>query len=335
MLRLRTASMFQVLLLLLVLTLVIVGCGNNNTGSTTPVETKVFPEKALEYVAHTNPGDGADIFARKFIQIAENNNISLGQPIYVVNKVGGSGVVAFTYVASKRGDPHYLQAAQMSLITAPLNRGAKFYWKDDFTMIANLVEDAKVLAVSANSPYYTVDDLKQAAQSKPINFGGGLAGGSDQIVGFSFAKAIGGDIEYIPFGGGGESLASLLGGDLDVISANPMEVMSPYEAGQVRLVGIVSANRNPALPDVPTLVEQGYDVTIAPNRGVAAPAGISEEARSALVKYFKDLTETDEWKEYCLEAALTPAFYGGNDFTEYMQRMEDTLVPILKEMGQI
>ena len=292
-----------------------------------------FPERSPVFNIHTEPGGGADLFFRNIFRIAQDNDITIdGYSFEIRNRPGGSGIVCYSYVHGKEGDPYELMPAQMSLITRLLSEDVDFQWSD-FTLIANLVDDIKVLSVNANSEYYDFDDIQEAANDRGVTIGGGFMGASDSIVGFDLRNALEGDVEYLPFGDTPDAVAALLGEDIDVFIGNPMETMSLYEGGRVRYVGVVSANRNPSLPDVPTLQEQGYDVTIAPNRGIAAPANIPEEARVKLVEFFREVVETDDWNNLIMEGALVPHFLEGEEFVEYFRNNEETLIPIMEEMG--
>lgn len=292
-----------------------------------------FPEKPVTFVVHTNPGGGADIFYRNVMKIAEDNGITIdGYSVQIINRPGGGGIIAYDYVFKQKGDPYYLMPAQMSLVTRPLSETVDFHWSD-YTLIANLVEDVKVLVVLASSPYYTVEDIDKAANTRGITLAGAFHGAADSIVGFELMKVLIGDVEYLPFGDTPESIAALLGRDIDVLIGNPMETLSLYEAGRVRYIGVVSGNRNPSLPDIPTLTEQGYNVTLTPIRGVCAPGDISVEAQKKLEEYFKSIIATEDWENYLLESALSPLYLMGDEFFDYMENYENNLVPILEEMG--
>lgn len=291
-----------------------------------------FPERSPVFNIHTQPGGGADLFFRNVFRIAQENDITIdGYSFEIRNRPGGSGIVCYSYIYGSEGDPYELMPAQMSLITRLLTEDVGFNWSD-FTLIANLVDDIKILSVNADSDYFIVDDIQEAANNQGITIGGGFMGASDSIVGFDLRNALEGDVEYLPFGDTPDAVAALLGEDIDVFVGNPMETMSLYEAGRIRYIGVVSTNRNPSLPDVPTLSEQGYDVTIAPNRGIAAPGNIPEEARVKLEQFFKEVVETDDWNDLIMEGALVPHFLGTEDFEEYFRNNEETLIPIMEEM---
>ncbi|MFZ5633542.1 MAG: tripartite tricarboxylate transporter substrate binding protein [Bacillota bacterium] len=292
-----------------------------------------FPSKPLEFVAHTNPGDGADIFMRTLADTLTKDGI-VKQPINVVNKVGGSGAVMMGYLQAKAGDPHYLMPAQVSLLTTPLRNNLGVTYKD-FTPVALLVTDEMVVAVRNESPYKSMKDIIEAAKKQPksVNQGGGVYGGSDSILGYLIEKATGVKFNFITFKGGGEAVVALLGGNCDFIAMNPAEVAGQVEAKKMRLVAVASDKRLEAYPDVPTLKEQGIDVVFQSFRGVAAPKDISKEALASLEQYMKKAMESETWKKYIKDNSLTPNFKNSADFAAYLDRQNELYKNVYKEMG--
>lgn len=314
------------------LTLALVGCQSQKPAPGAG-GGKEFPSKPMEFVAHTNPGDGADIFMRTLADTLNKNGI-IKQPINVINKVGGSGSVMLGYLQAKAGDPHYLMPAQVSLLTTPIRNNLGVTYKD-FTPVALAATDEMVVAVRNDAPYKDMKDLVEAARKQPksIRQGGGVYGGSDSILGFLMEKANGVKFNFITFKGGGEAIVALLGGNCDFVAMNPSEVMGQVEAKKLRLIAVGSDKRLEALPDVPTLKEQGINVVFQSFRGVAAPKDISREALASLEQYVKKAIETDSWKKYIKDNALTPNYKNSTEFATYLDQQNEMYKSVIKEMG--
>lgn len=339
---LRSKSIFLGLIALLLL-LVAVGCQSQKAPApanqekkeapTSSPKAEIFPTKPLEFVVHTNPGDGADIFMRTLADALQKEGI-IKQPINVVNKVGGSGAVMMGYIAAKAGDPHYLMPAQVSLLTTPMRNNLGVTYKD-FTPVALLVTDEMVIVVRNESPFKNMRDLIEAAkkQEKAVSQGGGVFGGSDSILGYLIEKAMGVKFNFITFKGGGEAVVALLGGNCDFIAMNPSEVLGQVEAKKMRLLAVAGDKRLDIFPDVPTLKEQGIDVVFQSFRGVAAPKDIPKEALASLEEAMKKACETESWKKYVKDNALANNYKNSADFSRYLDEQNAMYERVYKEMG--
>ncbi|MFZ5648583.1 MAG: tripartite tricarboxylate transporter substrate binding protein [Bacillota bacterium] len=318
-------------IMVLLLVLVTVGCQSQQ--SAPAGGGKEFPSKPMEFVAHTNPGDGADIFMRTLADTMTKNGI-VKQPINVVNKVGGSGSVMLGYLQAKAGDPHYLMPAQVSLLTTPIRNNLGVTYKD-FTPVALMVTDEMVIAVREDSPYKNMKDLIDAAkkQAKSVKQGGGVFGGSDSILGYLIEKTTGVKFNFITFKGGGEAIVALLGGNADFLAMNPSEVLGQVEAKKVRIIAVASDKRLESMPDVPTLKEQGIDVVFQSFRGVAAPKDLPKEALTSLEQAVKKATETESWKKYVKDNVLTPNYKNSAEFATYLDKQNELYTNVIKEMG--
>lgn len=298
-----------------------------------------YPEKGITLIIQSSPGGGSDLFARTFVNGVTKNQL-LPQVITPENMPGGSGAVAYAYVAEKAGDPYYLLNASGNFITTPiLGQGTAAadvnYTK--FTPIAALCLDEMVVAVHADSEYQTLEELVNAAKAAPDTvLGGGTQwGSSDSICYHLIEKATGANFNYIAFEGSDEMNAGLLGKNINVAIGNPGDFLELYKGGKVRILGSFSEERLACLPDVPTLKEQGIDATYQLTRGFAAPADIPEDAVKVLEKAIADYMETDEWKSYLETNSLTEKYLNSAEFTAFLEKSTEEHTQYLKEMGVI
>ena len=294
-----------------------------------------FPEKPVTLIVHASAGGGSDIFARTMAAAFEKNKL-LSQPLVVENKPGGSGGIAFAYVAGKKKDPYYLLTAVTSFLTTPLT-GLTPVGLKDFTPIANFAFDEYMLMVGANSKYKSVKDIIADAKANPkkITVGGTQLGSSDSICAYLVEKAAGVQFNYIVFNGGGEVNAALLGGHIDMAVSNPGEALELFKAGKVRLLGVYSDKRLPGAPDVPTMKEQGVNVTYVQNRGLVAPADIPADARKVLEDAFAKYMKTDIFKKYLADNMLSDAWMDGETFGKWLEKENERYAMVIKDMGLI
>lgn len=291
------------------------------------------PERPIEFIVQAAAGGGSDIFARNMARIMTSEKI-VTVPVNVVNKPGGSGAVAYSYLRGKRGDPHVIATATGSYLTTPIQGHSPVSYKD-FTNTAILCVEDYVGVVRAESPYKTLKELVEAARKKPngIRIGGSSVGSSDNIIENRLEKAAGIQLNYIVFQSGGEANAALLGGSVDFASPNPSEAAQLIQAGRLRPIAMFSPERLEKWPNVPTAREQGFDVTLEQHRGVVAAGGLTKDQslfwQGAMVKLF----QTAEFKKYMSDNGLRPLLKVGDDSEKYVAEQNKFYTEILTELG--
>lgn len=321
-----TRRLLITMLFVAMIATVIAGCGQAATK---------FPEKSITLIVQSGAGGGSDIFARTLASGFDKEKI-LSQPIVVENKAGGSGAVAFAYTAGKKGDPYYIQTAVANFLTTPLQGLSQVTYKD-FTPIANFAFDEYVVLVRADSKFQNMKDIVAAAKDKPkeVKVGGSELGASDSIATYLLEKAAGVKFNYIVFTGGGDATANLLGGHVDMVVGNPGEALEMVKAGKVRALGVFAEKRLAGWPDLPTMKEQGIDVTYVQNRGIVAPGNLPADARKVLQDAMKKYYEGETFKKYTKDNFLTESWMDGETFGKWLDSENTRYAGILKEMGLI
>ena len=293
------------------------------------------PDKPVEFVVQASAGGGSDIFARTMAKALADEKI-VTVPINVVNKPGGSGAVAYSYLSRKKGDPYVIATATGSYITTPVQGQSPVSYKD-FTNVAVLAVEDYVGVVRADSPYKSLKDLIAAAKQKPngIRVGGSGPASSDAIIRNRVEKAAKVQLNYIVFQSGGEVNAALLGGSVDFASPNPSEATQLVKAGRLRPLAMFSPERLENWKDVPTAKEQGVDVTLEQFRGVVAAGGLTKEQslfwQNAMVKMF----QSPGFKKYLKENGLRPLVKVGADADKYLAEQTAFYTEILTELGMV
>jgi putative tricarboxylic transport membrane protein len=291
-----------------------------------------YPDRPIELQVPFAAGGGSDIMARTIAAIMAQEKL-LPQPVVVVNRPGANGILGYQHVALKAGDPYILTAATPSFLIQPLLGRMKLTYRD-YTLIAGLALDDFALVVRADAPYRSVGDLIAAARRAPgaVSVGGSSVPSSDSMLAHLVGRAAGVELNYVPFKGGGEVLTNLLGGHIQVASANPGEVLEQLETKRLRALVVASERRLVSLPDVPTLRESGLDVVVTQWRGVVAPKELPPEARAVLVTAFRRLAESAAWARYVRENNLTPFYLDPEAFGRYLDSEVDKLGRTLREM---
>lgn len=305
------------------------------TGIGTAFGAGTFPEKPITIIVHASAGGGSDMFARTIALGIEKNKI-LPQPVVVEPKPGGSGGIAFAYVAGKKKDPYFMVTATPTFLTTPLMGKTPVSLKD-FTPIANLAFDELVLAVGTNSKYKSIKELLADAKANPkkISLAVTQLGGPDTMCAGMVEKAAGVQFNSVVFNGQADANAALLGGHVAMSIGNPGELLELSKAGKVRILGIFSEKRMTDAPELATMKEQGLDVVFRQNRSLAAPADIPADARKVLEDALFKYSQTEIFKKYCKDNMISEGYMKGAEFENYLKEMSAKYLVLLTEMKLI
>ena len=293
------------------------------------------PTRPIEVVVHTGPGGGSDLLARAVATMIEKERL-LPVRMQVVNKTGGGSAVAAAYLAERAGEPHTIGFFTGVWLTSPLTSAEARVTLRDLTPIARLVLEPALIAVKADSPYRTLGDFIAAAKEHPgqLKQSGGSVTSRDNVVRHLLQKATGARWAFISFPGGGERIAALLGGHVNMMVIEAAEAGEHIRAGNMRVLAQVSEKRLAAFPDVPTLKEAGFDVPAVPQvRGVVAPPGIPAENVAYWEDLFRRLTRTASWRKFLAENQFEDGYQNAADPAKFYDAFTDRMRAILQEAG--
>jgi putative tricarboxylic transport membrane protein len=293
------------------------------------------PTRPIEFVVHTGPGGGNDVLARRIANISDQEKL-LPVRLQVANKPGGGSITGMSYVVEKKGEPHTIAAFANTWVTAPMTSAeSKVSWKD-LTPIARLVTEPAVVAVRADSPYKSLKDFIEAAKKNPgkLKQSGGSPMSRDGVVRAMLQKTTGAQWAFISFPGGGERMAALLGGHVELIIVEPQEAGEHIRNGTLRVIAQVAENRIKAFPTVPTIRESGFEIPYyAVFRGIVGPPGMPRDAVAYYEDYLARLVKTRAWQAYLEENFFDDAFQRSGDFSKFIDEFAERVRPILKEAG--
>jgi putative tricarboxylic transport membrane protein len=289
----------------------------------------------LRIVAPAAPGGGWDQTARVLQQVLQQAGI-VTTPI-VENVPGAAGTIGLArFIGAERGNGDALLVSGLIMLGGIVTHHSPVTLADAVP-IARITGEYEVLTVPTASPFQTLDDLLREFKTRPesISWGGGSAGGSDQILAGLIAAAVGVEprrVNYIAFSGGGEALSAILGGQVSVGINGLAEFAPQIEGGTVRVLAISSAERLPGL-DVPTLREQGVDVEFENWRSVVAPPGISSADRERLVRTVEAMVRSPEWREVLERYRWLDRYLADDAFAAFATAEEQRVRDILRELG--
>ena len=294
------------------------------------------PERTVEIVVVSTPGGTNDKIARLMQRIWHETKWI--DNVVVANKVGGGGTIAYNYTNQRPADAHTVAIARGGLLSSHI-LGLSPINHTDLTPLALMSVQAISLAVRADSPIRSVKDVvarwKADPQSLSISLGS-TRGAPTQFVLAQIAELSGVDprkLKTLTFGGAADSVTNLLGGHIDMASIAPGNVFSHHKAGTLRLIAIATKQRSAMAPDVPTLIEQGYDVVQGNWMAMMAPRGIGP----AQVAYWEDILERTashpEWKRYLEAEALEGEFLKSQATRDFMKKDYEVTRGLLTRLG--
>ncbi|MFJ6409089.1 Bug family tripartite tricarboxylate transporter substrate binding protein [Streptomyces hydrogenans] len=289
----------------------------------------------LRFMVPNTPGGGYDITARTAAKNAEEAGLT--GDIEVFNLPGAGGTVGLTRLVGERGDGRLAMSMGLGVVGA-VHTNKTPRTLADTTPIARLTEEQDIVVVSKDSPYTTVQELLAAWKKDPgkLPVGGGSSpGGPDHLAPMLMARAAGippKDVNYIPFDGGGELLASILGDKVAFGVSGVGEYLDQIKAGELRLLAVTGAERVPGL-DAPTLREAGLDTEFTNWRGIVAPPGLTDAERDRLVALVTELHGSPQWRESLKTHGWTDAFLPGEEFGAFLTEQNARVDTVLKELG--
>jgi putative tricarboxylic transport membrane protein len=294
------------------------------------------PSRPVDFVVGSGPGGGNDKTARLIQKIwRESKWLDL---VNVINKPGGGGALAYTYVSEKAGDGHYLVVVRKALLTNHiLGRSPLQY--TELTPLAVMANEPNAMAVRADSPIRNLKDLvatfKSDAQSITTSVGSTRGGPSHMLV-VQMAKLAGADLrqlKVVTFNGTAESVTNLLGGHIQMISSSVDALIPHHKSGTMRILGVATAQRAKAVGDVPTFREQGYDTIVGNWTAIMGPKGMTP----AQVAYWEDLLERTfkhaSWQSMLDGDALEHDFRKSQPAREMLVKDYESERRMLTELG--
>jgi tripartite-type tricarboxylate transporter receptor subunit TctC len=300
-----------------------------------PVAAQNYPTRPITLIVPWGAGGGTDATARIIGSLLEKE---VGQPVTVVNRTGGSGVVGHSAIASAAPDGYTVGMATVEI--------GMMHWQGlteltgaSYTPLGLLNADPAGVQVRTESPYKTVNELLAAIKANPGKF---KASGTGQ--GGIWHLAIAGmlrdqkidpaSVPWVPSNGAAPGLQDMMAGGVDIAPVSLPEARSLIDAGKVRSLAIMNDKPSALYPNVPTLKSAiGSDWTMAAWRGLVAPKGIPAEARDRLSAALKKIAASKEYNEFMSSRGFGVIYAGPEEFAKFMAKSDTELGATMKAVG--
>jgi tripartite-type tricarboxylate transporter receptor subunit TctC len=294
-----------------------------------------YPERPITIIVPWGAGGGTDATGRILASMMEQE---LGVPVSVVNRTGGSGVVGHSAIATAPPDGYTLGVVTVEI--------GMMHWQGltdltyaDYTPLALYNADAAGLQVRADSEWDSAEAVLDAVKASP---GEHKASGTGQggiwhlaLAGMLQEAGIAPDASpWVPSQGAAPGLQDLVAGGIDIVTCSVPEAQALLEAGRVKSLAVMSAERNPAFPDVPTLKEAtGLDWQVAAWRGIAGPKGMPQQVSDKLVPLLKQIWDSQEFRDFMAQRGFGVVWRDPQGFEQWMAESDASLGSVMKAVG--
>ena len=279
-----------------------------------------YPTKPIHLIVGFSPGGAADSVGRA---LAEGLSNRLGQPVVVENKAGANGNIAAEYVARSPADGYVLYFPSIGqAVNVSLYKNLSYDPVKDFTAIGGVFSAPNMLVVPINSPYKTVAELIAAGKANPgkLTYASSGSGTSVHLSAALFEKMAKIDMVHIPYKGTGSAMPDVISGQVDMSFPNLPSAWPQVKAGNLRALGVTTAKRSAAAPNVPTIAEgglPGYDM--ATWYGLVAPANLPPNIRTRLNKELQVILADPKFKDKLIAQGADPMPGTSEQFAQFIK----------------
>jgi putative tricarboxylic transport membrane protein len=293
------------------------------------------PVSGLRVMVPNSPGSGYDQTARAATKAMEG--AGLAETVEVFNIAGAGGTVGLQRLVNEKGNADLLMQMGLGVVGAEFTNKSQAKLAET-TPIAGLIEEAEVIVVPADSPYQDLESLTEAWKADPGKLpvgGASNPGGPDHLTPMLLAEEVGVDpksVNYIPYDGGGELLAGILGKKLAFAATGVSEVVEQAKAGDLKILAVTSDEPVEGV-DAPTLQEQGIDLTFTNWRGIVAAPDISDADRTRLTDLVTEMHASQEWQDALELNGWTDAFMTGQEFETFLTSESERVQGVLSGLG--
>lgn len=255
------------------------------------------------------------------------------------NMSGGGGGKAIGFLIENADSQHGTLMVNSTPIVIRSLTGVFPHNFRDLTLVAGTIGDYAAMVVGKDSPVNSMADLLAAYKADPRGTaigGGSVPGGMDHLVAAMVMKAAGENptaVKYIPYDAGGKAMAALLSGEIEALSTGFSEAVDLANAGEVKIIGVTSAERVAAYEDAPTMKEQGIDAEFVNWRGFFAAPGLPADKLSAYQTVIANMYETPEWEAVRARNGWVNIHNSGDDFKTFLEGQEKVIGDLMKELG--
>lgn len=291
-----------------------------------------YPTQDVEIICPFDEGGGTDRTARV---LAEHLQEELGESAYVTNQTGGSGSVGFNEIATADGDGHTIGILTVEISTIE-HLGVSDVSNEDVASIAQYNFDPAALTVHEDAPYSTIEEFVEYAEENPgeISVSNSGTGAIWHLAAAEFEQEADIELDHVGYDGAAPATEAVLGGEAEATTSSAAEVAPQVgDDGPLEMLAFFGEERHPLFEDVPTLAEEGYDVTTGAWRGIGGPADLDDGARDVLEDALATIVEDEEFTEFMETNGFGIEHRDAEEFESFMDEEYDRFGDLIDELG--
>jgi len=288
-----------------------------------------WPSNPVTIIVAWSAGGGTDRVARSLGQVLEEK---LGTSVAVINRPGGTGVVGHTALAQGRPDGYNIGFITPQLVTGPILGLTKLTYKDVIPL-ALVNADPGAVTVKADAPWNSLKELIEYARKNPnkVRVGNSGPGGTWHMVAVSLERVADVKLIHVPYNGAAPAITDLLGGHITAVTVSAAEVAPQVENKLLKMLAVTATQRMENFPDVPTAIEQGYDLDLGTWRGLAAPSKTPQDILAKLEKALKESVMDSRFKNFMKREGFGIRYLDAQDFAKFLAGQEKAYQAFFKE----
>lgn len=280
-----------------------------------PALAQAWPDREVTLVVNYGAGGVTDVTVRALA--AEAAKV-LNVPVQVVNRPGGQGTTGPTFIAAQRPDGHTIGVTSFAPMAISPHMMDVSYKIDDFDYVGGFGRFRYGIAVAETSQIKTMADMVAAAKTRRVTFA--ASGPPNNLVLSKLGKALGLRFQFVPYPSGAESVTAALGGHVDAVVQTPTEMLPLIQAGKLRVLASASPVRWTERPDMPTLIDLGYGVSIDSWVGLAGPKGIDPARLAILRQAFAKAAQSPEVATSFERLGMSPSYMSGPEYKAFLDK---------------
>ncbi len=295
-------------------------------------QTDDFPSRTIEVVIGFDAGGSTDVNTRALASAAED---ACDTNIIISNQPGGSGAIALEAVRNAKPDGYTLGTTPTEL-SALDHMGLSEVTHEDLAPVIRFIVDPHGFFVSADSPYSSITDVIDAAANGErirVATSGPASPYAITFQDVARTEDVQGQLVNVPFSGDAAAIPAALSGEVDLLVSNASNVLGQIESGDLVPLALASDERIDALPDVPTLLEEGIEVEGGSIYGLAAPAETPDEVISTLSDCFGEAFESDGFQSFIQSQGVNPSYMDAADYTTYLAEEYERYGTLIDQLG--
>jgi tripartite-type tricarboxylate transporter receptor subunit TctC len=292
-----------------------------------------YPTKSISMICPWAAGGGTDAILRALSAAAEKQ---LGKTIAVENRTGGGGAIGHAAIKNAKPDGYTVGMVTFELNSLP-QQGLIDFTYADYEPLIRVNADAATLTVKADAPYNSVKEFVEYCKKNPgkVSIGNSAPGSVWHIGAGLLANETGIEVKHVAFEGAAPAVTALAGGHIEAVSVSLAEVKGQLDAGNVKVLGIMDTKRSALYHNIPTFIDQGYQITYYTWRGLALPKGIDPAIKETLVKAFTAAIQDPAFVDQAKKMNLDLAFLPPAEFTTFLKENFDAVTKTMKAIGLV